>query len=87
MSVTLTISDKTYQSLANLARQQEKETVEQFLEDLTAQLEREAASEWEKELERRREQVAKIKAFQKRMKDKYGVMPNSVDLIREDRNR
>lgn len=87
MSKTLIVSDKTYESLEHLAHKREMETVEQFLEELTEQLAKDEAAEWEKELERRHEQVERIKAFQRKMAEKYGVMPNSVDLIREDRNR
>jgi hypothetical protein len=64
-----------------------EEFLEGFLKGLTEQLIMEETTKWEKELEGRREQVERIKAFQKQMVEKYGVMPNSVDLIREDRNR
>lgn len=87
MSVTLTISEKTYQSLENQAQKRELESVEQFLEELTKQFEDEEAIEWEKELERRREVGKEIRAFRKKMKDKYGVMPDSTELLREDRMR
>lgn len=87
MSKTLIVSDKTYESLEHLAQRREMKTVEQFLENLTERLAAEEAAEWEKELERRREQVERIKAFQKQMAEKYGLMPDSTDLIREDRNR
>ena len=71
MSKTLTVSDKTYELLKYLARKREMKNVEEFLEGflkgLTEQLSKEEAAEWEKELERRDEQVESIKTFQKRM--------------------
>jgi hypothetical protein len=87
MSVTLNISEKIYNSLEQQARKRELESVEKFLEKLTEQFEKEEAAEWEKELERRREVGKRIREFQKKMKDKYGVMPDSAELIREDRLR
>ncbi len=76
MSVTLTISEKTYKKLQSEAERKGFQNVEQFLE------------KWEVEnSDNRYEVVERIKEFQKRMREKYGVMPNSVDLIREDRNR
>jgi hypothetical protein len=41
----------------------------------------------EAELSRRSEIVDRILAFQKKMGEKYGVMEDSVELIREDRER
>ena len=38
-------------------------------------------------LERRREVVQRINELREQMFEKYGVMPDSVDLIREDRER
>lgn len=76
MSVTLTISEKTYKKLQSEAERKGFQNVEQFLE------------KWELEdNDNRYEVVERIKEFQKRMREKYGIMPNSVDLIREDRNR
>ncbi|MGI8639121.1 MAG: hypothetical protein ACR2MG_04135 [Pyrinomonadaceae bacterium] len=87
MSVTLTISDKTYKSLEHQAQKREMNGVEQFLEELTKQFENEEVVEWEKELERRREVGKEMREFRKKMKDKYGVMPDSTELLREDRMR
>ncbi len=87
MNVTLNISEKTYKTLQQQAEKRELESVEQFLETLTEQIEREEAFEWEKELERRREVGERIREFQKRLKEKYGVQPDSTELIREDRMR
>ena len=83
MSVTLTISDETYNKLKVSAQVRGKENVEQLLEDW----EDERAAEWQKELNRRKEVGDKIKAFQKKMYEKYGIMPDSTELIREDRQR
>ena len=45
-------------------------------------------NEWEElELANRREVVDKILEFQNKMGEKYGVMPDSTELIREDRRR
>lgn len=76
MSVTITISDETYQKLKNVAESRGFEKVEDFL------------GEWE-ELERanRHKVVDDIVAFRQKMKEKYGVMPDSTELIREDRMR
>jgi len=76
MSVTLTVSEKTYQKLEDVARRKGFEDVEKFLD------------EWEDiELANRREVVDRIIKFQKKMGEKYGVMPDSTELLREDRER
>ncbi len=87
MSVTINIPEKTYKSLEYQAHKREFESVEQFLEKLTEQFEREENDSWEKELKRRREQVERIKEFRQKIKEKYGVMPDSTEIIREDRMR
>jgi CCR4-NOT transcriptional regulation complex NOT5 subunit len=87
MSVTLKISEKIYNSLEQQAQKRELESVEKFLEQLTRQFEKEEAAEWEKELERRRKVGNEIRTFRKKMKDKYGIMPDSTELLREDRMR
>ena len=76
MSVTITVSDETYQKLKTVAQSKGFEDVEKFL------------GEWEElELANRREVVDRLLEFQNRMGEKYGVMPNSVELVREDRER
>ena len=85
MSRTITISDEKYQNIEALARLRGFESVEQFIEEdkqLEAQL-----RERREELERRREVGREIREFQQRMFEKYGVMPDSTWLIREDRER
>lgn len=83
MSVTLTVSDKTFQKLQISARQQGKKNVEELLEEWPFQ-DTEISSE---ELLRRKELGRQIRQLQKRISEKYGVMPDSTPLIREDRER
>ena len=87
MSITLTISEKTYQSLENQAQKRELESVEQFLEELTEQFENEEAASRKNESKKRREVVDGILEFQSKMKEKYGVMEDSTEMLREDRMR
>ena len=87
MSATITISEETYKSLEQQAQKRELSGVRQLLEELTKQFENEEAVEWEKELARRREVGKSIRQFRKKMKEKYGVMPDSTELLREDRMR
>jgi len=76
MSVTLTISEKTYEKLKSIASSKGFEDVGKFLD------------EWEEiEAANRREVVGDIRAFRKKMEEKYGEMPDSTELIREDRMR
>ena len=76
MSVTLTISEKTYEKLKTVANSKGFEDIEKFLD------------EWEElELANRREVVDRIIEFQNKMGEKYGVMSDSTELIREDRMR
>ena len=76
MSKTLIISDETYRLLESQARKRELESVEQFLNELA-----------QDELESRRETVCRIRDFRQKMLEKYGVLPDSTELIREDRMR
>lgn len=76
MSVTITVSDETYQKLKVVARSRGFENVENFLD------------QWkEPELANRREVVDGIFKFHKKMREKYGVTENSVKTLREDRMR
>lgn len=81
MSKILTISDETYQNLEDLARLRGFKTIEQFLEEDEQLFDR------RHELARRRQIGREIKEFQQRMREKYGVMPDSAELVREDRAR
>ncbi|HXG82778.1 MAG TPA: hypothetical protein VNI84_02020 [Pyrinomonadaceae bacterium] len=76
MSVTITISDETYQKLKTVARSKGFDDVEKFL------------GEWEElELANRREVVDGILKFHEKMKEKYDVMEDSTETLREDRMR
>ena len=81
MSKTLTITDKSYRNLEELARLRGFQSVEQFLEEDLQIDERRA------ELTRRQELGREIRDFQKKTLEKYGVMPDSAEIIREDRAR
>ena len=73
---TLTISEDLYQRIKTNA-QLRGVSIEQLLE------------EWEqrdREIERRQEAGREIKAFFAEMKTKYGLMPDSAELVREDRD-
>ena len=76
MSVTITVSDETYKKLKTVAQSKGFEDVEKFLD------------QWkELELANRREVVDGLVAFRQRMKEKYGVMEDSTEMLREDRMR
>ena len=87
MSVTLTISEKTYEVLEYQAQKREMNSVEQFLEELTKQIESEETIARKDELKERHKVVDGILEFHEKMKDKYGIMPDSTELLREDRMR
>lgn len=73
---TLTISEDLYNRIAADA-QLRGVSIEQLL------------YEWEErdeEIKRRQEAGREIKAFFNEMKAKYGLMPDSAELIREDRD-
>ena len=77
MSQILTISDSLYARLQTEA-QLRGLSIEQLLE------------EWEQrdsELKQRREVVTAIDNLRERISQQYNVMPDSVELIREDRER
>jgi hypothetical protein len=76
MSQTLTISDTLYARLEAKARERDLSNIEQLLE------------EWERsesEPLRRRELVRQIDSLRDRLFEKCGEMPDSVELIRQDR--
>lgn len=73
---TLTISEDLYHRIA-AAAQLRGVSIEQLLD------------EWEQrevEIRRRQEVGAEIKAIFQEIKAKYGLMPDSAELIREDRD-
>ncbi len=74
---TLTISDNLYQRLMAEA-QLRGISVEQLIE------------EWERresEIRRRHDVICEIRERRERMRAQYGEMPDSTELIREDRER
>lgn len=83
MSVTLTVSDRTFQRLKAAAKSKGKENVEQLLDEWSNS----SDSGPEKALTDPRLAVERIKAFRRKMSEKYGTMTDSTDYIREDRNR
>jgi predicted CopG family antitoxin len=77
MSRTLTISDELYARLEKEARVRGL-SIERLIE------------EWgrgEANLLQRKEVVREIDALRERLFSKYGEMPDSADLVREDRAR
>jgi hypothetical protein len=77
MNQTLTISESLYGRLEAEARLRGV-SIEQLLE------------EWERresEIKRRQEAGQRVNEIFERMSAKYGVMPDSVELIREDREQ
>jgi len=82
MSRTITVSDELYARLEEAARRRGVIGVEQLLENVADPPAPDAD-----ELRRRGEVVAAIDAHRAEMLQKYGVMPDSTELIREDRER
>ena len=82
MSRTITVSDDLYTRLEKAACKRGLANVEQLLEKVD-----DAPAVSVNELLRRREVGEWVDAFQARMAEKYGLMPDSVELIREDRER
>lgn len=78
MSKTLSLPDDLYERLENAAHQKGFKNIEQLLESWQLA---------EIDLLKRRETVDKIDALRNRLFQRYGQMPDSVDLIREDRAR
>ena len=78
MGKTLSLPDDLYDRLENVARQKGLKSIEQLLESLQIA---------EDNLLERRETVDKVDALRNRLFQRYGQMPDSVDLMREDRAR
>ncbi len=78
MSKTLVISDDLYERLEYVAHQKGLKSIEKLLESWQAA---------ENDLSKRREIVDRIDVLRSRLFRTYGQMPDSVDLIREDRAR
>lgn len=78
MSRTLTIPDELYERLEAEARARGLESVERLLDEFGRN---------GIDLNRRREAVEKINSLRDSIFAKYGEMPDSVELLREDRAR
>ena len=78
MSQTLTISDALYHQLENAARQRGLRGIEQLLELWQTR---------ELELDQRSQAVQHIDSVRAKLLATYGELPDSTDLIREDRER
>jgi hypothetical protein len=86
MSRTVTLPDSVYEKLEAVARARGLQSVEELLEQLPLPaVEHNPLTE--AELQRRREVVAEIDRIRESIHAAHGVMPDSVDLIREDRER
>ena len=77
MSKTITVSDELYAALERAAQQRGLSSVEQFLEFW--QTDPVARQRWEA--------VERVNRIFEEMSAKYGMMPDSVELLREDRAR
>ena len=78
MSRTITISDELYARLEAEAQARGLKSIERLLE------------EWEQNeaaLKQRRDVVQRIDSLRERLFARYGEMPDSVELVREDRAR
>ncbi len=82
MSRTLTISDELYERLDAKARRQRVS-----IEDLLLSWQGPEEDDVAMELRRRRSAVARIEATRAELAARYGEMPDSVEIIREDRAR
>ncbi len=78
MTRTLNISDTLHERLEAAAHRRGLNSVEQLLELWQAS---------EEELDRRQEAVRQIDALRERLFARYGEMPDSTILVREDRAR
>lgn len=78
MSQTLTIPDVLYVQLETTVRMRGLKSIEQLLELWQSK---------ENELHQRQEAVRRVDALRERVFAKYGEMPDSAALIREDRER
>ena len=78
---TITISENLFSRLEREAHQHGFRTIEQLLE---SQHTLDISPE---ELLRRQEAISRVEELQKRFSAKYGMMPDSAELVREDRER
>ncbi len=82
MSQTLTISDKLYARLQDIARTRGLQNIEDLIQQLI-----EAWQSKSEDLRQRQETVRQIDALRERLFAAYGEMEDSVELIRADRAR
>ncbi len=82
MYQTLTVSDAIYQQLDLAARNSGYNNIEEFIQKLI-----EVWQAQPEELRQRQEIVKRIDALRARLQTTYGEMPDSVELIRNDRER
>jgi hypothetical protein len=78
MPQTLTIPDELYERLNAEARARGLKDVESLLDSVARRKDR---------LSKRREAVRRIDALREELFAKYGGMPDSTELLREDRER
>ncbi|MDQ3257162.1 MAG: hypothetical protein M3R15_25270 [Acidobacteriota bacterium] len=78
MSRTITISDELYVRLEAEARTRGLNSIEHLLEE---------REQCESDLNERQRVVKRIDDLRERLFIKYGEMPDSVELLRADRNR
>ncbi len=78
MSRTITISDQLYARLEAEARTRGLSSIEHLLEE---------RGQIESDLNERKRVVKRIDDLRARFFIKYGEMPDSVELLRADRNR
>ena len=78
MGRSLEISERLYEKLEQAARERGLASVEELPEAWHAR---------EVDLRRRREAVSRVNALREKLRATYGEMPDSVPLIREDRER
>lgn len=76
MSQVLTVSDELYQELEAIARHHGLSSIEQLIKQWMLR---------ENELDQRWAVVRDIDRIRQQLFAKYGEMPDSVDLIRDDR--
>ena len=78
MSRTITVSDELYDRLEEAAHVRGLAEVEQLIEEWQSS---------EDELRSRRDIVRQIDGLRERLFATYGEMPDSAELVREDRDR
>jgi predicted CopG family antitoxin len=78
MSRTITISDELYARLEGEARARGLDNIELLLEE---------REQREADLSERQSVVKRIDELRDHLFSKYGEMPDSVELLRADRNR